>query len=229
MHSKTVCLHKETIRISNLFQILQDASGEAAAAWHSSGEDLARIGLMWVVVRYEVLVKRQFVPGEALTVHTWASPFRHHMSQRNYLICDETGQCVAEAAGIWTVVDRVSRSMVNAEESGIHFQAEITGNETPRPTTPRKLPLQHQTRYIVCEKDLDMNGHMNNTKYFDVVQDLMEQSNGTTEFSRIQAVYSNEAKLGDELLIRWGKDASDWFFCGEKNGEPCFQIGFQSE
>ena len=67
------------------------------------------------------------------------------------------------------------------------------------------------------------------TKYFDVVQDLMEQSNDTTEFSRIQVVYSNEAKLGDELLIRWGKDASDWFFCGEKNGEPCFQIGFRSE
>ena len=112
MYERTVQVPQTGWKLSSLFHELQEAAGEASDLWHASGDDLAGHGLMWVVVRYEAGFVRPILPGESLTVKTWAQPFRHMMSQRNYIISDQQGKTVLTAAGIWTIVDRKTRKMV---------------------------------------------------------------------------------------------------------------------
>ena len=116
MYEKVVHTPQTGWDLTALFHVLQDAAGEASAEYHAGSEDLADIGLMWVVVRYEVLFERPVLPGEDLLIRTWAMPFRHRMSQRNYRITDRDGALVLTAAGIWTIVDRESRKMVDPAE-----------------------------------------------------------------------------------------------------------------
>ncbi len=228
MFDKKIIVPEDPHRISSLFYELQEIATDACVPWHVTGEELAAKGLMWVVVRYEVKLLRPFRGGETLRLSTWASPMRHKMTQRNYLAFDEEENCILKAAGIWTVADRETRSMVDAETRGVELHYETNGMEPARPVSPRKLPLTRKKQYIVESDVLDINGHMNNTRYFDLVQDCFEYP-GRLRLASVQAVFMSEARLGDLLTVQWGNEGNSWYFTGDKEQEGCFQIGLQYE
>ena len=226
MFEKTVRINNEPEKLSALFAMLQDLSGDACVSSHVTGADLALKGLMWVVVRYEILMNRNLIHGESLNLRTWASPVRHRMSQRNYVAEDQDGNCVFSGSGVWAVADRKNRNMVDPDRYGVMLNTEVTGSELPRPVSPQKIPFQESRSYVVQADVLDINGHMNNTKYFDVIQtsalDLDPHAIKT-----IRAVFMNEAREGDCLTVRWGQTNGIWYFYGEKETNGCFQIGLE--
>ena len=214
-------------RTAELFWELQTISGDAVSESRLTGEDLKKIGLMWVIIRYDIRLERPFCPGEKLRVATWAGPLRHRMSQRNYLVYDADGNCILHGAGNWAIADRVRRCMVDAAAYGLSFPAEINGNELPRPTAPEKLPFVQSAAYTVGEADLDMNQHMNNTRYFDIAEAFISGRNPGQSLHSVQAAFQNEAILGEELSVRWGNKENRWYICGEGNGKLCFQMSLQ--
>ena len=182
---------------------------------------------MWVVIRYEITWERALRPGESLRVTTWASPVRHKMSQRNYLLFDGEDRPLGRAAGIWALVDRETRAMVDPEGRGILFETEETGLEPPRPASPEKLPAEHRISFTVSDEVLDINDHMNNTRYFDVAEDCLGSDADGLTLSRIRAAFLNEARAGDELLISWARRENTVCFSGTKQNTPCFQLSLE--
>lgn len=229
MITETFTLPKDRIRISDLFRILQEIAGNAAASWHATGPELKEKGLMWVVIRYELTLERALHPGESIRISTWASPVRHRMSQRNYLLFDEEGLPLGCAAGIWAVADRETRAMAEPEGRGIVFQTEKTGLEPPRPSAPEKIATDREFRFTVSDQVLDINDHMNNTRYFDVAEDCLGSDAEGLALKRVRAAFLSEARAGDELLISRGRSGSCFYFSGTKNGDHCFQIGLDYE
>ena len=61
----------------------------------------------------------------------------------------------------------------------------------------------------------DMNGHMNNTRYFDLMEDTLPPELHSKRLTRIGIEYRAEARLGDEFKLRWGNEGTDWFLSGE--------------
>ena len=227
MFEKEIVVSKNNREVSGLFRMLQDLAGEAAAVWHASGPELAEKGLMWVVVRYDINLTREPEPGETLTVKTWANQIRHRMSQRNYLAFDASGTCILRGSGSWAVVDSVTRSMVDPEERGVQIHGEVNGLEPPRPAAPHRLTLTEERDYEVSGSVLDMNRHMNNTKYFDAVQSCIGDPDSALCLQRVRAMFINEALEGERIRISWGQEENVWFFEGKKNGSPCFQISLE--
>ena len=218
---------QEAERLSALFRILQDISGHAVVSWHATGPELKEKGLMWVVIRYELTLDRALRPGETLVMTTWASPVRHKMSQRNYLLADAEGRPLGRAAGMWALVDRETRAMVDCAERGVVFQTELNGREPPRPAAPEKLPAEGERIFTVSEEWLDENGHMNNTRYFDVAQACIAPETEIPVLKNVRAAFLTEALAGDELTVSWGRRENLWSFSGTKNGVPCFQISIE--
>ncbi len=212
---------------AELFWELQTISGDAVADSCLTGEDLKKIGLMWIIIRYDIRLERALRPGESLKIATWAGPLRHGMSQRNYLIYDADGRCIIHGAGNWAIADRAKRCMVDASAYGLTFPAEVNGNELPRPLPPEKLPLASSSFYTVGEADLDMNQHMNNTRYFDIAESLIFGQNPQTSLQSVQAAFLNEAVSGEDLCVRWGNRENRWYICGEGNGKLCFQLSLK--
>ena len=172
-------------------------------------------------------IKRTLQPGETLRAETWAGPLRHRISQRNYLVYDGHENCVLSGAGNWAIADRDKRSMVDANGYGLSFPAEMNDRELPRPSAPEKLPITGSADYIVTEADLDMNQHMNNTRYFDIAEDLVFGGKPCHKLLNAQAAFQNEALLGERLVIFWGNREKRWYVCGEGNGKICFQMSLQ--
>jgi hypothetical protein len=101
-------------------------------------------------------------------------------------------------------MDVESRAMVLPGKSGIEVPGTIRGTELSAPGSlpPKELRLSRQR--TVCFTDLDRNGHMNNTRYLDWIDDLLpsafHEANPATEFT---VCYLSEAREGDELQLQW--------------------------
>lgn len=227
MYQREWTVPEEERRASGLFRALQALSRDAVAQMHATGEEIAPLGLMWVVVRYDIRIRRALIPGETLLMETWANPVRHAMSQRNYRITDPAGETVLEGAGIWAIADRETRALADPAERGVFFETEINGREGPRPLPPARMPLTEAFRYTVTQETLDINGHMNNTRYFDLAEDALKEETGRAALSRAQVVYEREARLGDELDVQWGREGNRSCFVGEGPRGTCFRMSLQ--
>ena len=224
MYRKAIQIPQEGWKLSGVFRELQDVAGEAASQWKAAGEDLKQLGLMWVVVRYEVCFERPVLSGENLCFQTWALPFRHKMSQRNVLLLDPDGETVLKAAGVWAVVDRETRKMIEPADYPLSFGTEVGDISLSRPSAPEKTELMHQLTYAVQEADLDMNLHMNNTRYFDLAESVLPASDREKQLRLVRAAFFNEARQGETIELSWGEKRNVRFFSGKKDDTACFEV-----
>ena len=65
---------------------------------------------------------------------------------------------------------------------------------------------------------IDINGHMNNTRYFDMIDDLLKKDcDGSADIAvpkKVLANYLSELKLGDEFTLDQYSNADTLFFEG---------------
>jgi acyl-ACP thioesterase len=98
--------------------------------------------------------------------------------------------------------------MILPGKSGVDIEGMLNGTElaTPRSLLPR--PMENRCSRSVCFTDLDLNGHMNNSRYLDWLMDLLP-----SDFHRDHPVkdftlcYMNEAREGQTLDLAWEVDA----------------------
>ena len=221
IYEKQLCTPSEGLSTRELFLWLQDIANEQCVDYHLTGADLEKKGLMWVVIRYLVRAPRWPQPGEQLRLQTWPGATRHGMMPRFYRLLDGEGSCIVSGSSVWTVVDRQTRRMVNPDEHGVILEPLVTGLEERRPPAPAKLPMAESTVYTVTEEVLDTNGHMNNTRYYD----LAERCIGRTgeHPSRIVTEHQSEIRLGEQMQVSWGQEGERFFLEGVKEA-PVFRM-----
>ncbi len=73
----------------------------------------------------------------------------------------------------------------------------------------------------------DMNGHLNNSRYFDIADDLLPLDEIESLSPKgFQADYINEILPGDRLFVEYKKTADAWYFRGDlvEKGKPAFRL-----
>ena len=212
---------REGLCAGDLFRLIQDVSAAHCRLLGYGEPVMEEKGVMWVIIRHGVEVLRWPAPGEALRVRTWPGPTRHGMCPRWYRIEGPEGELLMTGCAVWSVVDRVSRKMVIPAEHGVEIPPVVTGFESRRPAAPGKLSLTGSADYVVPAAVLDENGHMNNTRYYDLAEELL----GTRGRPLAGAVteYVAEAREGERLLLQWGQEGERFYFTGEHEG-PAFRM-----
>ena len=70
---------------------------------------------------------------------------------------------------------------------------------------------------------VDINGHMNNTRYYDLAEDLCPAAARGEVPALISAEYPGELRLGEAVRVDWQEDAGRYYFCGS-SGKDAFRI-----
>ena len=124
---------------------------------------------------------------------------------RSVVAYDAEGNEVFRSISIWVLMDIRSRSMILPGKSGVSVVGTLRGNELTAPNAlPAKNLLNHRNR-PVCFTDLDRNGHMNNTKYMDWIDDLIPSAfHQEHDLKELTVCYMSEAREGQELSMQWG-------------------------
>ena len=123
---------------------------------------------------------------------------------RSVIGYDSTGEEIFRAITLWVMMDRTTRAMVLPGKSGIAVQGHLEGNELAVPGSLVPRPMENAGSRRVCFTDLDMNGHMNNTRYFDWIYDLLSSSfHREKPVKEFTICYLVEAMEGQILDMNW--------------------------
>lgn len=214
--------------LGGLFNLLQDVAGDHCALMGLSAARLSQDRLMWVVVRHYAKIFRMPLPGERLAADTWHGGTRHMMFPRYYRLYSADGEQIVEGGAVWATVDMDERKLRNPADYSITLVSEETGHE-PRLQGPvLKLPTTGETEFIVPPEYIDLNGHMNNTRYYDAVEACIAAGTAGLSPVEVSTTFIAEVRQGEDMTLRWGSKDGLWYITGETD-KPIFKMNIRYE
>jgi acyl-ACP thioesterase len=153
-------------------------------AWHHAeqlgyGVDyLHGNGLVWMLSRMHINIKRIPRWNESLKLATWPKGIRRLFYLRDFLVTDEKNNLVAESTSEWLMIDINARrpklkdpeSLIFLANKGTHaIESEVPNLKTP---SGNSKTFHYTTRY----SDLDLNQHLASTRYIDWMFDTFNLS-----------------------------------------------------
>ncbi|WP_173253866.1 acyl-[acyl-carrier-protein] thioesterase [Streptococcus sp. 5346] len=129
--------------------------------------------LVWIITDYDIEVVRLPRFAEEITIETEALSYNRLFCYRRFTIYDEAGQELIHMMATFVLMDRDSRK-VHAVEPEIvaPYQSEFN-KKLIRGPKYESLEEPVSKDYHVRFYDLDMNGHVNNSKYLDWIFEVM--------------------------------------------------------
>jgi acyl-ACP thioesterase len=222
LRSKDVDLHRR-LRTSRLFELLQEASIRHTEQLGMGRDKTLDKGILWIVGLQRAEIARMPVYDEQIVLKSWPGQTMRFFFPRYYQLETAEGELLLRASALWTLVDGSTRKIVNPESYGVVIEGVTTGEEIPLPSAPPRLEMTESTPFRVPYSYVDLNGHMNNTRYFDLAEDCIPASLEGRPLRLIQTEYVSEARCGDELHVRWGCDRGVFFLLGE-GAKPVFRM-----
>jgi len=196
------------VKPSVLLYFVQEAAGQHCSLLAVDHDTLSHKNLFWAVTRNRVQVTRLPQLHETITVETWPMPTTKVAYPRSVVAYDSDGQELFRSISLWVLMDSQTRAMILPGKSGVTVDGTLTGNELTVPRAIAALSKEKTVHRTVGYSLLDRNGHMNNTRYLDWVDDLLpsgfHQGHPVQEFT---VCYLNEAREGDVVDIAY--DLSD--------------------
>lgn len=187
-----------------VLEILQDSAGRHSVSIGASVFDLDKKDLMWVVAKIRFKIINMPKMYQTVNVKTWPIKPTKIIFRRECLITDEQGNELIRGSSEWLAVSKEKRKIVSA--SGIYNLAEdeyvtdILFDEKPE-----KLKKFDKTApgYVVSPKysDIDLNGHVNNTKYAGYVVDTAFDGENRLNYTDFQIEYRKEILKDDNIEI----------------------------
>ena len=158
---------------------------------------LDQYNLVWIITDYEIDVVRLPRFAEEITIETEAMSYNRLFCYRRFTIYDDGGQELIHMMVTFVLMNRDSRKVHSVEpEIVAPYQSEFSKKLI---RGPKYDNLENPTSkdYRVRFYDLDMNGHVNNSKYLDWIFEVMGADFLTKHIPRkINLKYVKEVKPG---------------------------------
>ncbi len=195
----------EVVSPSHIFKYLQEAAMCQMKAQRPSYGELLNQNKAFILsgIRVEFYDSLSF--GESITVSTWGCDARGFTFPRSYSIM-RGDELICEANSTWALVDTRDKRLIRASEVELNYYTDKP-NDLPNPVRfriPPELTLSLVGEYTVRYYDTDVNGHMNNTNYPNMLLNAMPSPENKL-FKSIAISYQNEARVGDYLKLYMGK------------------------
>lgn len=214
-------------RPSALLGHLQEAA-TLAAEHMGFGRDLLmeRYGAFWMLARLWYKLERPLHWGDELTIHTWHRGGKGASSYRDFDLY-VNGEYVGEAVSVWVLAQLADRKMLRMSQ--IPELEGTQGGERSKERLLSKLRLPEQMelaeRRLMHYSDLDINGHVNNTRYADFACDAIraDRLGQDTFVAGMQLGYHAECRPGEEISMRVACGSQECFVHGiDETGKTRF-------
>jgi len=198
----------DRLTLDAVFQFFQEAAICHAENLGVGREDLARTGQAWILSRISVLVKRRPEYRENIKIRSWPRGWERLFAIRNYEIKDKNDTAVVSARSAWLIVDMEKRRPLRPQAVMDNLPKNegldsLTTEENGAAALTERGDLQKVMERKALYTDIDYNGHVNNIRYVQWIEDTLDpQLLEKADKLRIDINYMNEIMLGEtaELL-----------------------------
>ncbi len=191
------------VRPSALLAVMQETANHQL---HTADMDLDRLRdeqrVAFILSRIAVKIYEPLHAYENITAQTWVC-FSHGFNfERCFRVLRE-GRTVAEGVSSWGLLSLDDRRLVRVDELEFPVTPEekLQFDDLPeRFRVPPVSEMEFAGKRAIRYSDLDYNGHMNNTKYPDMLADFLPAPE-ETRVNGFSISFLKEAKYGDELSL----------------------------
>ena len=213
------------LRISRLFVFLQEAALHHTEQLGAGRAKTLDRGFLWVVTMQHAQIKRLPEYDEEIKLTSWPGKTMHVMFPRYYSVTDSKGEEIIRGSALWMLMDMKSRRMIFPESEGIGIEGTVTGNEYELPKSIKPEETDSNYSFTVPYSFTDINGHLTNTKYFDIAEDITLNTASNKAPKYVAVEYSGEARYGENVDISFCQDKNSIFLSGTKNdGKKVFKL-----
>lgn len=167
---------------------------------------LAEEQAAWMLVSWQVVLKRQPVLGEKIRISTWPYDFGGFYGFRNFTMEDEQGTVIAYANSVWVFVDtvtgkprKIAQKLLETYKKEPRYEMEYR---------ERKIlvqgGLEEKEAFVVHPSQIDTNRHVNNERYIEMAKEYLPKQFAICE---MRAEYRKSAVLGDMIYPSVSKEA----------------------
>jgi len=203
------------LRMSELFRLMEEASIAHTEKLGCTRDRTLDRGLLWIITRQQAEIEELPAYDEEITVRSWQGDMMHVFFPRFYEI-ERAGRVIVRGQALWMLIDEESRQMIMPEDYDIFIPGRPGSDDMM--LAPVVIPEELKEADPAIRQELvtrfsqvDINGHMNNTRYFVIIDDASytlhpadsndESNSGTGTVKTIprlvRANYLSELRAGD--------------------------------
>lgn len=188
------------LTMASLINYFQDCSNFQSEELGLGIDWLKARNRAWVLVSWQIHIKRCPAMGEDVIISTWASGFKGFQGTRNFTMESSCGEMLACANSVWMYVnlDTGHPDRVPAEEMERYGIEEPLGEDfgSRKVEMPREKGSAHSP-VTVMEYHLDTNHHVNNGQYIQIARSCIPPE---LKLKGLRAEYRLQARLGDQIF-----------------------------
>ena len=196
-------LHNK-LKISSIFNYMQDIAAKHADDLGVGYNALLENQIFWVLSWAKVEITKLPSYGETVKIKTWAKGKNRLFYMRDFLIYNENGEEIIKATSAWLLLDAGTKRMTDLTKMGLKlpsFPEEHAIDEYPGKFN---FPTEEENLFhrIVFYSDIDINKHVNNSRYLEFILDCYNQSeHEDKKVKTVTIAYKGETHFMDELTI----------------------------
>ena len=217
-------------RPSAMLTAMQEISGTHCAMLGCGRDDLLKRGVVWILARTEVQMSRYPNLGETVTVQTFHRPVRLRFFPRYYIFRDAAGEVIGQAGTLWLLMDIHTRQTIPAGDIAA-LMPDNSDLPAPMalPTSVKQLQgVETVSYYDPVYTDLDVNGHVNNTRYADwLCNALGVETMGRYAPQRMILSYNAEVLPSQRMELHLIRQGLEYRLAGYHGEKLAFEIGGQ--
>lgn len=212
------------LRLSALLRWQQEVGERHVTHYQLDWESLAEKGLAFVLARGCGVIHRLPHTGEAVRLETWSDHIRGAQFYRGYRLLDEAGNRLTESMAAFALVDVESHRLCRPTGTELNgLPSAVRESACPLPpalkTTP---PLGEVGRWCVPHSAVDLNHHLNNTVYADLLTDFLPAALRERTPRAYALYYLTEAKEGEVLTLHYGSEGDEHYVEARAGDKRCF-------
>jgi acyl-ACP thioesterase len=220
---------RQRLTVPALLGLMQEIAWEHSTSYNVGWDFLQSIHLFWALSKMHLKINRLPLWNEVVTLRTWGKQPENVTFHRDYEMCDAEGNILLTATSAWATLSTVD-GRVQRIPTEIGLRIVVPENRHAiREAAPKikKIPAVNPTCWHpVLHSDIDMNQHVNNTRYVQwALNDFSHEFQTQNEIKELTINYLSQAKIGDFYAIAQLEESSKHFisliYAQEGNREIC--------
>lgn len=192
------------MRLPMMINCVIKSSEEQSDALGRDKSFISKYGLTWVITHYDIQVSRFPKNGEQIAITTEADSYNKYFCYRNFWIHDNEGKECAKIESVFALMGIDNRKLASVPEEIIApFESEkITKiKRSPKIIAPSgNQSLNYRVRFA----DIDGNRHVNNSRYFEWMLDVLGYDFLTSHnLQQVSIKFDKEVEYGNEIESYW--------------------------
>ena len=205
---------KLELKNSSMLTFFENVAGiHASMVGDGFKESVTTTHTTWLLLFWKVNVIKRPEHGESVIARTWVRDFKRVYSYREFELLSEDGELLAVCATKWVKIDFEKGLPARHDPALERYDITEKTNfpEEKEVRLAESSEYKWEYTYKIPLDWIDMNYHMNNTRYLTLAQyAFVENGLDFPEFNSFEVMYKKEVKYGETVKCFVSEDEKSY-------------------